>query len=63
MNNLTYALVVDVLRTPTCFILRVFCPFCKKLHKHGGGSGDKPHFGSRVAHCCDKEYELIEEAI
>ena len=61
MDNLTYALVLDVIRTPKCFIFRVMCPFCKKIHKHGGGSGKEPHFGSRVAHCSKGEYLLSED--
>jgi hypothetical protein len=33
--------------------LRFFCPFCKHMHLHGGGSGGKepPILGHRGAHC------------
>ena len=28
-----------------------FCPFCGRVHRHGGGDGPAPVFGHRVAHC------------
>jgi hypothetical protein len=33
--------------------LRFFCPWCKHMHMHGGGSGGKepPLLGHRGAHC------------
>ena len=33
--------------------LRFFCPVCKHVHLHGGGSGGKepPSLGHRGAHC------------
>lgn len=62
LNSLSLAFVLDVVRQPSCFIIRVICPFCKKIHKHGGGSDDKPHYGTRVAHCCEKEYDLVTDA-
>ena len=35
------------------WLLNVRCPFCAKLHTHGGGNGDAPYGGHRVAHCTD----------
>lgn len=40
--------------------LAVKCPFCEKLHKHGGGIGETPSFGHRVAHCGRGGYQLVE---
>ena len=41
------------------------CPFCHRLHQHGGGSTDgPPSLGFRLSHCSDRrplDYELIEE--
>lgn len=31
------------------------CPICSKRHTHGGGSGDTPNLGHRVAHCLRPE--------
>ena len=31
--------------------IRVKCPYCNEIHKHGGGKGDKPDGGHRHAHC------------
>ncbi|MEF9904773.1 hypothetical protein [Streptomyces sp. P9-A2] len=27
------------------------CPFCRRSHTHGGGSGDEPFYGHRTSHC------------
>lgn len=27
------------------------CPYCRREHFHGGGSGPEPDAGHRVAHC------------
>lgn len=27
------------------------CPICGKRHLHGGGTGDAPELGHRLAHC------------
>ncbi|MBQ0986373.1 hypothetical protein KBZ10_18020 [Streptomyces sp. F63] len=36
------------------WLLMVRCPWCTKLHTHGGGDGDQPgRFGARVSHCRD----------
>jgi len=46
------------------WILKISCPYCKKSHYHGGGTGKKPLLGSRVAHCLNgalKQYEIINE--
>lgn len=29
------------------------CPLCGKRHVHGGGDGETPTLGHRVAHCVD----------
>jgi hypothetical protein len=31
--------------------LYITCPYCGKTHHHGGGDGDVPNLGFRVAHC------------
>ena len=31
--------------------LTVRCPHCQHVHTHGGGTGDAPAYGHRVAHC------------
>lgn len=31
--------------------LYITCPFCGKEHHHGGGNGDRPNLGYRMAHC------------
>ena len=35
------------------WILSVRCPFCAARHQHGGGDGDAPALGARLAHCVD----------
>lgn len=30
------------------------CPFCRRSHAHGGGTGTRPAYGHRVAHCVDR---------
>ena len=47
--------------------LYVTCPYCGKKHHHGGGNGEVPNLGFRVAHCGPDvpehkglpEYELV----
>jgi hypothetical protein len=36
------------------------CPFCGKTHYHGGGNGDLPVMGHRVAHCPSSGYVLVD---
>jgi hypothetical protein len=36
------------------------CPFCGKTHYHGGGDGDVPTLGHRVAHCPSSGYVLVD---
>jgi hypothetical protein len=40
------------------------CPFCKKRHTHGGGSGPHPDAGPRLSHClaAAQHYWLTVEA-
>jgi len=47
--------------------LYITCPYCGEKHHHGGGDGDRPILGFRVAHCGPDapdhksllEYELV----
>ena len=47
--------------------LYIICPYCGRRHHHGGGDGDVPNLGFRVAHCGPDapdhkgllEYELV----
>jgi hypothetical protein len=47
------------------WILELRCPFCAKVHTHGGGSIDhSPALGHRLSHCVTRrplDYELVEE--
>jgi hypothetical protein len=36
----------------------VRCPYCNKLHKHGGGTEDTPLLGRRAADCHRGEYRI-----
>lgn len=34
------------------WLLMIRCPWCGKLHTHGGGDGEEPgRFGARISHC------------
>ena len=34
------------------WLFHVRCPFCGRLHTHGGGNGEQPsNYGHRVSHC------------
>ena len=34
------------------YSLRLVCPYCSKIHKHGGGSSSGVvNFGQRLSHC------------
>ncbi|MGI5134619.1 MULTISPECIES: hypothetical protein [unclassified Streptomyces] len=48
------------------WLLTVRCPFCTKLHTHGGGDGDAPaRFGGRISHCKTGDqgvYEIVDPA-
>lgn len=39
------------------------CPFCRKVHHHGGDSYETPVVGPRAAHCAmdalPRSYELV----
>ncbi len=45
------------------WILELTCPFCHRLHQHGGGViSEPPALGHRVAHCTNRHsagYELV----
>ncbi len=36
---------------PKYWSLQFVCPFCGRQHRHGGGDGETPDGGHRVAHC------------
>ena len=36
----------------------VRCPYCHKLHKHGGGTEEIPLLGTRSADCHKGEYRI-----
>lgn len=38
------------------------CPYCKGLHRHGGGNGPEPYFGNRFSDCAHDRggtYDLV----
>ncbi len=42
--------------------LSLLCPFCGRVHHHGGGSDADPEYGHRVPHCLTRgnpNYRLI----
>jgi hypothetical protein len=44
------------------WVLELRCPFCAKVHSHGGGSIDHPPaLGHRLSHCLNhaRDYELV----
>lgn len=49
------AAVIDVVPNPTspdCVLVRVRCPYCEKVHMHGGPEFKADgNYGHRVAHC------------
>lgn len=47
------------LTTKSAWTLAATCPYCEGLHKHGGGIGETPMFGHRVAHCGKGGYQLV----
>jgi hypothetical protein len=55
--------VVLVKPMDTFWRIRVLCPFCGKVHSHGGGDvTGKPTLGQRGAHCGRGEYILRVDA-
>lgn len=50
------ARIIDITQGKQCIRLRVICPFCRAIHKHGGGETDSPTFGMRRAHCSKGSY-------
>ena len=46
------ARVISIERQTTIWSVKVGCPFCRKVHKHGGGYvTEKPNLGHRGSHC------------
>lgn len=40
--------------------LLIACPYCRRLHMHGGGSIDGPPvLGQRISHCLNGGYVLV----
>ncbi len=38
------------------------CPYCGRVHLHGGGNGEQPILGHRLSHCWERlprDYELV----
>jgi hypothetical protein len=41
----------------------VACPFCPRMHHHGGGPAtEEPVLGTRSAHCGKGEYKMYDRA-
>ena len=44
----------------TYWAIRVMCPYCGVVHKHGGGTvAENPVLGERSSHCSRGEYVLM----
>jgi len=44
--------LVDIKKSEYCYTLKIKCPYCSKVHSHGGGpSKDAPILGHRGSHC------------
>jgi len=40
--------------------IKIRCPYCKAIHKHGGGNSTGiPYLGSRASHCSSGEYKMV----
>lgn len=39
--------------------VKVRCPYCGSIHKHGGGNSKKPFLGHRSSHCARGEYVMV----
>jgi len=59
------AQVVSLKSNNTIWNIRVLCPFCGGIHKHGGGYvTSKPTLGERGSHCGRGSYILrVDPAI
>lgn len=42
-------------------LIYVECSYCKKIHIHGGGQGEKANLGYRAPHCYDARGEERKE--
>ena len=56
------ASVVSLFPGVSCWRIVAKCPYCKCLHKHGGGNGVRPYLGSRSADCGRGEYALTVDS-
>lgn len=55
------AQLLSCTRAKKTWVIRVRCPYCQRIHTHGGG--DKDGFielGPRLAHCGAGDYRLID---
>lgn len=64
MRDTIFAAVVARLGRRGIWALTVpLCPYCGRMHQHGGGGdGPSPFLGSRAAHCDKSQgrsYELV----
>ena len=58
-----YAFVVSLYPTSKIWRIRALCPYCGKVHKHGGGyRTDRPLLGHRGSECGCGDYELIVDS-
>lgn len=58
-----YAFVIALYPSSQIWRVRVLCPYCGKVHKHGGGyRTDRPNLGHRGSECGRGDYELIVDS-
>ncbi len=57
-SNTTAVVVHLTLRPDGGWGIHATCPWCGKVHSHGGGTDPLPYFGHRVADCTRGSYEL-----
>lgn len=61
-SNVKAAVVRLTLRPAGGWGIRATCPWCGKVHSHGGGTARLPYFGHRAADCTRGGYELDPRA-
>lgn len=58
-----FAFVVALYPSSKIWRVRALCPYCGKIHKHGGGyRTDTPNLGYRGSECGQGDYELIVDS-
>lgn len=50
------------------WLLSFYCPRCRRMHTHGGGTDERPSLGHKAEHCTDPSfhphgYELVEPVL